>query len=760
VATSAQSWTNKGPGHSGVSGSFDIMALLRRTIYRPHIVAAGMVVGVALGAGLIHQIKPHYTSSAVLLLQPKAPGTFGAASDFASLYVDGARVESVLQVMKSTDMLSHVVQSQGLADDPEFSAQSSSKLHDIMEQIHLQPRTPAPPETEEARNLRAMAQFGRSLKISRVGLTYAIEISVTASSAAKAQKLAEAVAENYLKEQTRSKTVAVDRDYDWLMSRLADQRKILRTSEQNVEDIRRKYSITEADTGPLATADEQSLQQMNAQLLQAETDVAIQRADYEQALHVLNSGGDIGAYLQGTKSPVLDELFKQRDASMRELANLSAVDTSANPKVVDAMRDKAALDAVVRAQGARLVAQLRQQLTLAEAKQQAITNSLAHITADNGSRAAGYVELRDARRAVEVNQGLYQVFLNKLQEVEQQVTRQDPEARIISPADAPDAPSFPKPILFLAGGAFLGMLAGAGITLMRPLPEKGFTNTTDLETRLSISLLGVLPQLKSSKRGKTISPSYIPNYLVVRPLSQYSECLRALRARLRIGMADGPHVLQVTSATVGEGKTTVAASLALSAALAGIRTVLVDIDIRNPAISHLFSLQAADGLMEILQDNRSPREIQRPHQSLPLTIIPAGHGVFARPDIISSRQLVRLIEDIGRDNELVILDTPPILAVSDPLFAGNVADTTLLVIESGGTPRPVVEQAVRTLQEAGVSLAGAVLNKVDPARTGRQLYGYGAYGSYQTASRRFGLPGIKGRTADVLEADRLIDGNA
>jgi capsular exopolysaccharide synthesis family protein len=227
-------------------------------------------------------------------------------------------------------------------------------------------------------------------------------------------------------------------------------------------------------------------------------------------------------------------------------------------------------------------------------------------------------------------------------------------------------------------------------------------------------------------------------------------------------MENGPRVLQVTSATVGEGKTTVAASLAISAALAGIRTVLVDIDIRNPSISELFSLRGAEGLIEILQDDRAPREIQKAHRNLPLSIIPVGHSVSTCPDIIASRQLTKFIEDIKRDNELVILDTPPILAVSDPLVTGNIADTTLLVVESGSTPRPVVEQAVRALQMAGLSLAGAVLNKVSPTQMGKQRGGYGGYGGYgwyPASTKKFAAMSTNNRALGVLDTDRFIDGN-
>lgn len=762
MTTSAPGWPGSGSPQMRAPQSFDIMALVRRILYRPHVAVTGMVLGIALGGSLMHQLNSRYTSSALVLLDPKPPGSFGAESDFASLYVDGARIESVLQIMQSADLLNQVVQSQHLADDPEFSAPASSNLHRLMEWLHLVPHLTMPPDTKELHSLRALAHLAHMVKVSRVGLTYVIEVSVTADSPEMAQRLAATITEGYLNEQTRSKTIAAQRDQTWLLSRLAQTREALKESELNVEEVRRKYGIAETDLGPRPNTDDQSIEQLNTQLLQADADVATQRARYEQALHVFNSGGDVSALLQGLKSEVIDHLGEQRNALMRQLANLSAVDTSANPAVVDALHDKEALDSVIRAEAAHYVEHLHGELETAEARQKVMVNALAHKTtaATSGARAIGYVELRDARRAVQVNQSLYDTFLSKLQQVEQQLTRQDPEARIISPPNPPNGPSFPRPILFLGGGAFLGMVAGAGLALVRPLVEKGFVSAADLETRLSLPLLGALPQLRRRKRARAVSSSYIPDYMVVRPLSQFSECLRALRATLRIGMVDGPHVLQVTSATAGEGKTTVAASLAISAALAGIRTVLVDVDVRNPSISELFSLQGSDGLMEILQDQRPAGAIRHTHRDLPLTIIPAGQNVSACPDIIASRQLAGLIEDIKQDNELVILDTPPILSVSDSLVTGNVADTTLLVVEFSHTPEPVVEQAVKILQAAAVPLAGAVINKVSPSRSGRRLYGYGSYGCYQSSRQKLTLPGALHRALRVLAADNPNDGQA
>jgi polysaccharide biosynthesis transport protein len=343
------------------------------------------------------------------------------------------------------------------------------------------------------------------------------------------------------------------------------------------------------------------------------------------------------------------------------------------------------------------------------------------------------LELRDAERTAEANRSLYQTLLGKLQEVEQQLARHDPEARIISPALEPDSASFPKPLMIIGGGAALGMMCGVGLAMVRPLREKGFVVNKDIEARLSLPVLGMLPNLS---RGSRHIPLDIIAYVVSRPFSQYTECSRALRTSLRIGSADGPRIIQLTSAMEGEGKSTVSAALAVSAALSGIRTALVDLDIRNPSVEDLFAMEHPVGITDILEGGIPITDARHMHRSLPLTIIPAGTISCPAPDIIASRRLKELIDNIGRDYELVILDSPPVLAVSDPLAICTIADATLLVVESQGTPKPVVEQAVKALRGAHAPLVGTVFNKTDPSDAGQHPYGYGGHKAYRPSPRK------------------------
>jgi capsular exopolysaccharide synthesis family protein len=715
----------------------DVGKLSRKVLRRAHIVLALVVVGLLLGHEALKLVQPRYTSPATVLLDPKRPGSFGAESEFANLYVDNAKVSGVLAIMQSADLLQHVVDSQHLADDPEFADAKPSAIVTLLSRLHILPAPPAEVDTPEIRRLRAVGRLARAIRITRVGMTYAVEVEATASTGPKAQRLAQALIDAYLEDQSELKAGAAKRDYAWLTDRLSKVRDDLSRSEEEVEAIRRKFDLPEA-TSASGGVDQQTVSGLNTQLLMADADVAARRARYEEAERIRKSGGDLGALSEAVASRTIEDLRKQQTDARRHLADLVTHYTPAYPELIQTQRDLRLIDSAIDAETTRIVTNLLDEYESAAARRQALADDLARRARDasGDDKSEGRVQLRDAQRVVDANRGLYNAFLGKLQDVEQQLSRHDPEARILSPAAEPDAPSFPKPIMFFGGGGAVGMLAGLGLVLLIPMRESGYTSINDAESKLSLPVLGAVPLLPRQARNARRSPTSIVDYVVTRSLSQFSECLRALRIALHIGSLGGPRVIQLTSAVAGEGKSSLAATLAVSAALSGIRTALIEADVRRPSISGLFGLQDCLGLTDILQDNVPYRDAVQKHRGLPLSIITAGTVPSPAPDIVASQSFADLIRQVAREHDLVILDSPPVLAVSDPLVIAKVVDATVLVVESRATPQLAVDHALKALRVARAPLVGVVLNKADLSRASQYSYGNGAYGSYRPILRK------------------------
>jgi capsular exopolysaccharide synthesis family protein len=264
----------------------------------------------------------------------------------------------------------------------------------------------------------------------------------------------------------------------------------------------------------------------------------------------------------------------------------------------------------------------------------------------------------------------------------------------------------------------------------------GFTSPREVEEALGLPVLASVRRLKKSelvKDGKTI---LVPFYQLHQPLSPFSESMRTLRSSIHMSDVDQPpKVIQVTSALPGEGKTTIAVSLAISAAVAGLKVVLVDADLRHPAVSRFFKLEKEGGLVDLLTGAGTADNALRFHKDLKLTILPAGSKTLNPPDVLGSERMKALITRLRDTFDYIVVDTPPVGPVIDAVIVANLADKTVFVVEWASTPRELVQTSIKQVS-AQKRVAGIVFNFVNRERA--QKYGgeyyYGkSYEKYYSA---------------------------
>jgi capsular exopolysaccharide synthesis family protein len=720
------------PGRPSPQGP-DYRALLTKLLNRAHIFLIVTVLGAALGFGIQSLITPRYTSATEILLDPKRADSFGADASFVNISVDSAKIASVLSIIQSAELLSRVVQSENLADDPAFGSPSRSAIGRLLADLPFA-SAPDPKMDRQAREDRALDRLMQAVQVTRAGMTYVLTIEVSATKPETAQRLAAAVASAYLDDQVEAKVAATRRDTQWLADRLEALRHQLEASELNVEAVRTKYGLEQGGSGDRevdafrhrlglgragnspAPAQGPSAADINTQLMQVQADVAVRRARCEQVEHAPKGDGSLDSLPEVANSNVIEALrLKQADV-VRQIAGLASLYNDNFPELRHARRDAAAIQGRIAAEEARIGATICNDYRTALSRQAALTDQLSHVTVAEHAPPGveGRMQLLQAQRVVEANQGLYDSLLERRREVEKQQNRHEAEARIITPAKFPLAPSFPKPLLFPIGGAALGLLSSVGFTLFLPMFRNRFVSLADTEKGLALPVLGTVPRLRRRdlRTGRQkLSPV---DYVLRRPLSRYAESLRVVRAALRLGDTNGPRIIQVTSALPGEGKSTIAAGLAISAARAGLRPILVDADMRRSSMSAMFNLPAEQkGLVEVVKQDGPTAVSVRDYEGISIGILGVGSASAPQPDIIATSRFATLLQDLSSRYDIVILDSPPVLAVSDALTVASVADVTLLVIDSLGTPRNAVQQAVRALRTYGASLAGVILNQND-----------------------------------------------
>jgi succinoglycan biosynthesis transport protein ExoP len=732
------------PPATAEGSGIDIGLLARTFLRRLYIVILLAILGAGLGIVAQSKLTPRYTSFVSILLDPKRTDSFGAEGPFATVQVDAAKIASVAYIIESSELLGRVVKSLHLGDDPEFGDQQQSRLH---KWFGFLPFMKAPPSRNdpETRAERALAQLKKAVRVDRDGYTYALTIGVSADGPEKAQMLTAAVAKAYLDDQLSIKMEATRRDSAWLTDQLHEASQQLAHSEEDVEAIRRKFGFLETEHGAEVTSAQQLLQELNTQLAQAQADVATRKVRYEQAQRLRASGGNnLEGLTEVAASRVISELRSQQNDVATKLHDLESRYNDAYPEVRRLRDVREALQKQVDAEVARIVDGLRNEYETAVARAQSLSQRLQETSsaASGADTAEGRVRLDDAERAVDANRQLYQSILGRLRDVKQQQTREEPEARILSQADLPERPSWPKPFLLPTASTAVFLFLGLVLTVGPALFDSRFASVKDVERRLGVLVLGAIPLLRRRDLGFARRRVTIFDYATRRPLSHFAESLRMVRAYLRVAADGSPSVVQVTSAVPGEGKSTVAAALAASAALAGIRTALVDVDLRTASLSGMFGLRHEEGLREILEFGVPFQTVARDVEGL--TVIGTGFARMPRPDAINSGRFEALMRELAANYTLVIIDSPPALAVSDALVISRYADATILVVQWRATARALVTRAVKMLQTVDAPLVGVILNKIDLSKVSRYEYGNQYYdkrgygGSKMVAGRRHG----------------------
>jgi polysaccharide biosynthesis transport protein len=301
------------------------------------------------------------------------------------------------------------------------------------------------------------------------------------------------------------------------------------------------------------------------------------------------------------------------------------------------------------------------------------------------------------------------------------------QATTIAAAEVPDRPSFPNVLLNLGIGLIVGLLLGLGVAMMRHVLDTKIRNENDLRILTDSPILGVVAYDQEV-------PSH-PVILRDEPLAAPSEAVRRLRTNLQfIDLANRPRSIVISSSIPAEGKTTIAINLAVSLADTGARVILVDADLRRPSIAGYMGIEGQVGLTTVLIGRADVKDVVQPFGTSSLDLLPAGQVPPNPSELLGSAAMASLLERLTASYDMVLLDSPPLLPVTDAVVLSKLAGGALLVVGADRTHRPQLQQSLDSLETAGAHLFGIVMNKI--ARREAAAYAYGSgYASYQPKIR-------------------------
>jgi len=289
---------------------------------------------------------------------------------------------------------------------------------------------------------------------------------------------------------------------------------------------------------------------------------------------------------------------------------------------------------------------------------------------------------------------------------------------VVKNATVPNAPVSPKKTLDLALGLLLGLAIGAGAALVREQLDNTVKNPHEVDELLAAPMLSVVAFDPGSEKRPLVMQSA--------PTSTHAEAFRKLRTNLQfINVDERPRSLVVTSSVSGEGKSVTAANLALTLAESGMRVLLMDGDLRKPRVANYLGLEGAAGLTTVLSRQAPVDDLIQHWGSRRLAVLPSGSIPPNPAELLGSQQMINLLAGLRESFDMVVIDAPPLLPVTDAAVLATITDGALLVVRHGRTTHEQLHQAVRNLRNVDAKIIGSVLNMA-PVK-GPDAYYYSAY---------------------------------
>lgn len=707
-----------GPGHAPAADiyedeaeTFSFSSILGTLWENRWLLAA--TTGLALAIAVLHveTETPLYTASAEVVLETQRENVVNVESVVPQRSLSYLTVNTEARVFRSYELMRSTVEALSLEEDPEFNPalrqppqwKTLVGYDGLREAIGLAPEPrPAMPTLEQARDTATGILLSK-VSISVVPETLIFRVAVTTEAPGKSATIANTIAQHYVDGQRDTKFQAMDQAMDWLGNRVVELKAELETAEADIEDFSARATLVSEDT---LLANTQRLKNMRAR----QNELAGKAAKLRQRIErfaALRANADFATLAEAADDPRVRAVAEALARSQGEGGSPeTAPDASALTRF-DVLFERR-LD-VLRADAERAESQLA-----------AASQSVSELERQVESQSGDLVTLRQMQREAEATRLIYQSFLSRLKEISVQQGIQQADSRILSQA-ASGYQSHPDTRGTLLRGGVAGLVLGLVLMAVRNLLYNVVRTPEELEGATGVTVIGAIPEHRIQK------PDRLIDHITEKPASGLAEAVRNVRTAIQLSNIDvTPKVVVVTSSVPDEGKSILAAALAQTTALPGKKVLLVDCDLRRRVLGQYFRVDASAGLVNLLSGRTSFEETVHRDVRTGLDLVTADEEKVTPVDFFGSRQFLDFLTTAREHYDLIILDTPPVLAVPETRMIAQHADAIVYTVRWNSTKHRMIQTGLDLLRQVNVRVTGLALTRIDPRRMDR--YGYYGYG--------------------------------
>lgn len=637
-------------------------------------------------------------------------------------------MQTQIDNLNSRDLARRVIQKLNLAENDEFKLKNADKI------------------SENEREVRLVNAFQGRYGVSVGRQTKVVSLTFDAYDPKLAAEVTNAAAAEFITWSMESRLQGVSSAKEFLADRVKAAETALREAEAEQQQYLAAHRIiSSAEDKANITIDRTA--ELNRQLVELQNERRLAEAIYNRSKEV--PADELPQVItDATVQALTRELSKQR----QELANLLAKYQPNYPGVKQVQEQVKQLETQLAEQKAKIVKNIETQYQVAKRREEDLASSLNQSKNEAIQQNRESSELSLIKQKIATNLKNYEDLLGRLRQAEVEMDFRPSNIRQVQQAEIPIVPVKPNKVLNIGLSLLIGLSLGIGLAFFLEYLNNTINTAEDVERIVQLPALGGIPSLQSLAKNKMLginaasngsgkkstALAAVSNELLSGhdPLSSFAESYRALRTSLLLSSAEhAPRTMLITSSHPAEGKTTIVANTAISLAQTGARVLVLDADMRRPRCHKILSTKNDVGLSTYLSRDVSVDKVIIPHDIPNLFVMPAGPVPPNPSELLSSIKLRYLVAELQDRFDHIIIDSPPVIHVTDALIISPHVDGVVIVVKSNHTPREAVQRAKQALADVNAKIFGVVLNCIDlNTESYYYNYKYAYYHSYEESN--------------------------
>jgi capsular exopolysaccharide synthesis family protein len=552
-----------------------------------------------------------------------------------------------------------------------------------------------------------------------------VDVSIEAKDPKLAAGMVNELVRTYMDLNLETKLVAAKDAVKWLAERIQEERKKVETAENELLAYKEKQGIITDFSSDSEKITAEKLAQLNSQVVEVEAKRVEAETRYRQAIALEQAPDMLDSIPEVLKNELVREIKKMEVDLYNQMSEFSKKYGRNHPRMVAIESELEEIKKRKIQEVRRIVNSLRNEYQLTLAREESLKKALADQKAESLDLNRKAVQFGVLQRQAESSRHMYDLLIKRFKETTLTEEMKTGNIRVIDRAEVPQSPIKPKKKLNLLLAIVVGLTLGVGLAFFLEYLDNTIKLPEEVKNQLGIAYLGPIPAFDTGMETDGIPPELVTLHS---PKSTASESFRGVRTGILFSSPDrSPQVVMISSAGPAEGKTACAANLAISMAQSDPRVILLDCDMRRPRLHHVFNFEREKGISSYLVGSNSLEEVILRTQLDNLHVIPCGPIPPNPAEILGSNKMRQLLDRLRQDYSRIVIDTPPLTAVTDSVVLAPYTDGVLLVIRAGETPRPLIQNALGHLHSVKAPILGAVLNGVNTGRYGSYYYQYYYY---------------------------------